>query len=148
LVQTFFERSFAINRLRQGPLAEHIDLLAARLATHGYSRVHSPEASSCLSPPSTSSSPGTAVRIPSDLEILGPRGLPSGDRSRKTAHCRAKSPTPEVAYSEVGQKRRSKGVRGHCALLHIIGGYPPALNRRAGLRSVGAHTDRALPRQD
>jgi site-specific recombinase XerD len=41
LVQTFFERSFAINRLRQGPLAVHIDLLAARLATHGYSRVHS-----------------------------------------------------------------------------------------------------------
>jgi hypothetical protein len=41
LVQTFFERSFAINRLRQGPLAGHIDLLAARLATHGYSRVHS-----------------------------------------------------------------------------------------------------------
>jgi hypothetical protein len=41
LVQTFFERSFAINRLRQGPLAGHIDLLAAQLATHGYSRVHS-----------------------------------------------------------------------------------------------------------
>ena len=41
MVQTFFERSFAINRLRQGPLAGHIDLLAARLATHGYSRVHS-----------------------------------------------------------------------------------------------------------
>ena len=41
LVHTFFERSFAINRLRQGPLAGHIDLLAARLATHGYSRVHS-----------------------------------------------------------------------------------------------------------
>jgi site-specific recombinase XerD len=41
LVQTFFERSFAINRLRQGPLAGHIDLLATRLATHGYSRVHS-----------------------------------------------------------------------------------------------------------
>ena len=40
MVQTFFERSFAINRLRQGPLAGHIDLLAARLATHGYSRVH------------------------------------------------------------------------------------------------------------
>jgi hypothetical protein len=40
LVQTFFERSFAINRLRQGPLAGHIDLLAARLATDGYSRVH------------------------------------------------------------------------------------------------------------
>ena len=41
LVQTFFECSFAINRLRQGLLAGHIDLLAARLATHGYSRVHS-----------------------------------------------------------------------------------------------------------
>ena len=41
MVQTFFERSFAINRLRQGPLAGHIDLLAARLATDGYSRVHS-----------------------------------------------------------------------------------------------------------
>jgi hypothetical protein len=41
LVQTFFERSFAVNRLRQGPLAGHIDLLAARLATLGYSRVHS-----------------------------------------------------------------------------------------------------------
>ena len=41
MVQTFFERSFAINRLRQGPLAGHIDLLAARLATLGYSRVHS-----------------------------------------------------------------------------------------------------------
>jgi hypothetical protein len=41
LVQTFFERSFAINRLRQGPLAGHIDLLAARFGTHGYSRVHS-----------------------------------------------------------------------------------------------------------
>ena len=41
LVQTFFERSFAMNRLRQGPLAGHIDLLAARLAADGYSRVHS-----------------------------------------------------------------------------------------------------------
>jgi site-specific recombinase XerD len=41
LVQTFFERSFAINRLRQGPLAGYIDLLAARLAADGYSRVHS-----------------------------------------------------------------------------------------------------------
>ena len=41
MVQTFFERSFAINRLRQGPLAGHIDLLAARLETDGYSRVHS-----------------------------------------------------------------------------------------------------------
>ena len=40
MVQTFFERSFAINRLRQGPLAGHIDRLAARLATDGYSRVH------------------------------------------------------------------------------------------------------------
>jgi hypothetical protein len=34
-------RSCTIDRLRQGPLAGHIDLLAARLATHGYSRVHS-----------------------------------------------------------------------------------------------------------
>ena len=41
MVETFFERSFAINRLRQGPLAGHIDLLAARLKTDGYSRVHS-----------------------------------------------------------------------------------------------------------
>ena len=41
MLQTFFERSFAINRLRQGPLARHIDLLAARLAADGYSRVHS-----------------------------------------------------------------------------------------------------------
>ena len=30
MVQTFFERSFAINRLRKGPLSGHIDLLAAR----------------------------------------------------------------------------------------------------------------------
>jgi hypothetical protein len=41
LVQTFFKRSCTIDRLRQGPLAGHIDLLAARLATHGYSQVHS-----------------------------------------------------------------------------------------------------------
>ena len=41
MVETFFERSFAINRLREGPLAGHIDLLAARLKTDGYSRVHS-----------------------------------------------------------------------------------------------------------
>ena len=41
MVQKFFERSFAINRLRQGPLAGHIDLLAARLETAGYSRIHS-----------------------------------------------------------------------------------------------------------
>ena len=40
MVQTFFMRSFTIHRLRQGPLAGHIDLLAARLATDGYSRVH------------------------------------------------------------------------------------------------------------
>jgi hypothetical protein len=40
LAQTFFERSFAINRLRQGPLAGRIDQLAAQLATQGYSRVH------------------------------------------------------------------------------------------------------------
>lgn len=41
MVQTFFKHSCTIHRLRQGPLAGHIDLLAARLATHGYSRVHS-----------------------------------------------------------------------------------------------------------
>ena len=41
MVHTFFERSFAVNRLRQGPLAGHIDLFAAQLATLGYSRVHS-----------------------------------------------------------------------------------------------------------
>ena len=41
MVQTFFTRSFTINRLRQGPLAGHTDLLAARLAADGYSRVHS-----------------------------------------------------------------------------------------------------------
>jgi site-specific recombinase XerD len=41
MVQTFFKRSCTIDHLRQGPLAGHIDLLAARLATHGYSRVHS-----------------------------------------------------------------------------------------------------------
>ena len=41
MVQTFFERSCTIDRLRRGPLAGHIDLFAARLATDGYSRVHS-----------------------------------------------------------------------------------------------------------
>jgi site-specific recombinase XerD len=41
MVQTFFERSCTIDRLRQGPLAGHIDLFAARLTTDGYSRVHS-----------------------------------------------------------------------------------------------------------
>src|SRR5260370_38613780 len=41
MVQTFFKRSRTINRLRQGPLAGHIDLLAERLAAHGFSRVHS-----------------------------------------------------------------------------------------------------------
>jgi site-specific recombinase XerD len=41
MVQTFFKRSCTINRLRQGPLAGHIDLLAERLAAHGFSRVHS-----------------------------------------------------------------------------------------------------------
>jgi hypothetical protein len=40
MVQTFFERSCTIDRLRRGPLAGHIDLFAARLATDGYSRVH------------------------------------------------------------------------------------------------------------
>jgi hypothetical protein len=41
MVQTFFQRSCTIDRLRRGPLAGHIDLFAARLATDGYSRVHS-----------------------------------------------------------------------------------------------------------
>jgi site-specific recombinase XerD len=41
MIETFFDRSFAIDRLRQGPLAGHIDLLANRLSTEGYSRVHS-----------------------------------------------------------------------------------------------------------
>jgi len=41
MVQTFFKRSCTIDRLQRGPLAGHIDLLAARLATDGYSRVHS-----------------------------------------------------------------------------------------------------------
>jgi len=41
LLETFFQRSFAIRRLRRGPLAEYIDLLADRLAAQGYSRVHS-----------------------------------------------------------------------------------------------------------
>jgi site-specific recombinase XerD len=41
MVQIFFERACTIDRLRRGPLAGHIDLLAARLAAHGYSRVHS-----------------------------------------------------------------------------------------------------------
>lgn len=41
MVETFFERSCTINRLRQGPLAGHIDLLADRFAAHGFSRVHS-----------------------------------------------------------------------------------------------------------
>ena len=41
MVETFFKRSCTIHRLRQGPLAGHIDLLADRLAAHGFSRVHS-----------------------------------------------------------------------------------------------------------
>jgi len=41
LVETFFKRSCTIHRLRQGPLAGHIDLLADRLAADGFSRVHS-----------------------------------------------------------------------------------------------------------
>jgi len=41
MVQIFFERSCTIDRLRRGPLAGHIDLVVARLATDGYSRVHS-----------------------------------------------------------------------------------------------------------
>jgi hypothetical protein len=41
VVETFFKRSCIIHRLRQGPLAGHIDLLADRSAAHGFSRVHS-----------------------------------------------------------------------------------------------------------
>ena len=41
MLETFFQRSSAIRRLRHGPLAGHIDLLADRLAAQGYSRVHS-----------------------------------------------------------------------------------------------------------
>ena len=41
MLETFFQRSFAMRRLRHGPLAGHIDLLANRLAAEGYSRVHS-----------------------------------------------------------------------------------------------------------
>ena len=41
MVQTFFKRSCTIHRLHRGPLAGHIDLLAAKLATEGFSRVHS-----------------------------------------------------------------------------------------------------------
>jgi hypothetical protein len=37
-------------------------------------------------------------------------------------------------------------VLGHCALLHIVGGYSPALNDRAGLRrSRSTSKDRAFP---
>jgi hypothetical protein len=41
MLETFFQRSFAMRRLRHGPLAGHIDLFADRLAAEGYSRVHS-----------------------------------------------------------------------------------------------------------
>lgn len=41
MIETFFKRSCVIDRLRRGPLSGHLDLLAAHLATHGYSRVHS-----------------------------------------------------------------------------------------------------------
>jgi len=41
MIETFFDRSFAIDRLRVGPLAGHIDLLADRLSTQSFSRVHS-----------------------------------------------------------------------------------------------------------
>ena len=41
MLETFFQRSFAMRRLRHGPLAGHIDVLADRLAAEGYSRVHS-----------------------------------------------------------------------------------------------------------
>jgi hypothetical protein len=40
LIETFFTRSCTIDRLRQGPLARHIDLLANRFAADGFSRVH------------------------------------------------------------------------------------------------------------
>src|SRR5215831_14404747 len=41
MIETFFERSFAIDRLRKGFLGRHIDLLADRFSTQGFSRVHS-----------------------------------------------------------------------------------------------------------
>jgi hypothetical protein len=41
VLEAFFQRSFAIRRLRHGPLTGHIDLLADRLAAQGYSLVHS-----------------------------------------------------------------------------------------------------------
>src|SRR5579875_2214217 len=41
MLETSFQRSFAIRRLRQGPLAEYVDPLADRLAAQGYSRVQS-----------------------------------------------------------------------------------------------------------
>lgn len=41
LLETFFTRSCIIERLRKGPLAGHIDLLADRFAIYGFSRVHS-----------------------------------------------------------------------------------------------------------
>ena len=41
MVQTFFKRSCTIHSLRRGSLAGHIDLLAAKLATEGFSRAHS-----------------------------------------------------------------------------------------------------------
>ncbi len=41
MVETFFTRSCTLNRLRQGPLAGHIDMLAEWLEAHGFSRVHS-----------------------------------------------------------------------------------------------------------
>jgi site-specific recombinase XerD len=41
LVEILFKRSCTIDRLRQGPLAGHIGLLADRFAADGFSRVHS-----------------------------------------------------------------------------------------------------------
>lgn len=41
MIPTFFKRSCTVHRLRRGPLAGHIDTLAAKLATEGFSQVHS-----------------------------------------------------------------------------------------------------------
>ena len=41
MIEKLFDRSFVIDRLRKGPLGEHIDLLAHRLSAQGFSRVHS-----------------------------------------------------------------------------------------------------------
>ena len=39
MVQTFFERSF-VSKLTAVPISRHIDLLAAQLVIHDYSRIH------------------------------------------------------------------------------------------------------------